>query len=117
MRTILDICQHLQKLDHYAEKVFITALTSRHIPNSIERKLPSLPVKLGGMRFVIFADVAKTEYPNSRNITKSLKKLHLEQSTEYNIIREELAKLKNNIRKASKFDNRFSNQQNSFKRN
>ena len=51
------------------------------------------------MEIVIFADIAKTEYQNSRNITESLTKLHLEQSTEYNINRVELGKLKNNIKK------------------
>ena len=96
IRTIPDICQHLQKLDKYVEKVFIPALIDGHIPNNVERKLLSLPVKLGGMGIVMFADIAKTEYQNSRNITKSLKKLHLEQTTEYNINRGELAKLKYN---------------------
>ena len=78
---------------------------------------------------VIFADIAKTQYQNSRNITESLTKLQLEQTTEYNINRDEFAKLKYNIkkeklqqnmqrnRKASKFDSRFTNQQNSFKEN
>ena len=51
------------------------------------------------MEIAIFTDIAKTEYQNSRNITESLTKLHLEQSTEYNINRVELAKLKNNIKK------------------
>ena len=51
------------------------------------------------MEIVIFADIAKMEYQNSRNITESLTKLHLEQSTEYNINRVELTKLKNNIKK------------------
>ena len=58
-----------------------------------------LPVKFGGMEIAIFADIAETEYQNSRNITESLTKLHLQQSTEYNINRLELAKLKNNIKK------------------
>ena len=39
--------------------------------------------KLGGMGIVIFADIGKTEYQNSRNITESLTKLLLEQSTNY----------------------------------
>ena len=51
------------------------------------------------MEIAIFADIAETEYQNSRNITESLTKLHLQQSTEYNINRLELAKLKNNIKK------------------
>ena len=99
MRTIPDICQHLQKLDQYVEKVFIPALIDGHIPSNVERKLLSLPVKLGGMGIVIFADIAKTEYQNSRKIIESLAKLHLEQTTEYNISRDELAKMKYNIKK------------------
>ena len=75
------------------------ALIDGHIPNNDKRKLLLLPVKLGGMGIVIFADIAKTEYQNSRNITESLTKLHLEQTTEYNINRDELAKLKYNIKK------------------
>ena len=82
MRTIPDVCQHLQKLDQYVEKLFIPAPVDGHILKNVERKLLSLPVKLGGMEIVIFADIAKTEYENSRNITESLTKLHLEQTNE-----------------------------------
>ena len=127
MRTIPGICQHLQKLDQYVEKVFIPALTNGHVPNNIERKLLSLPVKLGGMGIVIFADIAKIEYQNSRNVIESLTKLHLEQTTEYNINRDELAKLKYNIKKeklhcsTERFQSLMidlaTNQQNSFKQN
>ena len=49
MRTIPDICQHLQKLDQYVENVFIPTLIDGHKPNNVERKLLSLPVKLGGI--------------------------------------------------------------------
>ena len=97
--TIFDICQHLQKLDQHAEKDFLPTLIDGHIPNNLDRKLLLLPVKLGGMEIVIFTDIVKMEYQNSRNITESLTKLHLEQTTEDNINREELAKLKNNIKK------------------
>ena len=68
-------------------------------PRNIERKLLLLPVKLGGVGIVIFADIAKMEYQDPRNITESLTKLHLEQTTAYNINREELTKFKNNIKK------------------
>ena len=98
-RTIPDICQHVQKLDQYVEKVFIPALIDVDRPRNIERKLLLLPVKLGGMGIVIFADIAKMEYQDLRNITESLTKLHLEQTTAYNINREELTKFKNNIKK------------------
>ena len=62
------------------------------IPNSIKRKLLSLTVNFGSMGIVIFTDISKTEYQNSKKITVSLRKLHFEQSTEYNINKEELAK-------------------------
>ena len=42
-----------------------------------------------GMEIIIFADIAKADYQKSRNIIESLIPLHLEQSTEYNINREE----------------------------
>ena len=47
------------------KKAFIPALLDRHIPSNIERKPLSLPVKLGGMVIVIFADITQTEYQNS----------------------------------------------------
>ena len=70
------------------------------------------------MWIVIFADIAKTEKEDLRNITESLTKLHLEQTTEYNIDRDESVRLKYNIkeekmqRKTETFDNKFTNQQN-----
>ena len=51
------------------------------------------------MEIIIFAYIAKTEYQNSRNITESSTKLHLEQTTDYSINIDELAKLKYNIKK------------------
>ena len=69
MRTILNICQDLQKLNHYVKRVFIPALIDKHIPNNVERKLLSLPVKLGDIEIVIFTDIAKTECQNSRTFT------------------------------------------------
>ena len=97
-RTIPDICQHLHKFDQEIEKVFIPAVIDRHISNNVERKLLSLPVKLGGVEIVIFADIAKTEYEKSRNITEFLTKLYLEKISidKSNI---ELAKLKYSIKK------------------
>ena len=56
-------------------------------------------MKLVGVGIVILADLAKTEYEHSRNVTEFLTKLHVEQTTEYNINRDELAKLKYNIKK------------------
>ena len=51
------------------------------------------------MEIVIFTDIVKTEFQNSKNITESLTKLHLEQSTDYNTNRDQLAKSKYNVKK------------------
>ena len=59
IRTIPDICQHLQKLGQYIQKVFIPALIDGHIPNNVERKLLSLPVKLRGMGIVFLLILIK----------------------------------------------------------
>ena len=84
MRTIPDICQHLQKLDQYVENVVIPALVDGHIPT--RSKLLSLTVKVGGMEIVIFADIVKTEFQNPKNVTESLTK-------------DQLAKFKYNVKK------------------
>ena len=58
------------------------ALIDGHKPNNVKRNcycyLWNLEVWI-----VIFADIAKTEYQNSRNIFESLTKVQLEQSNEY----------------------------------
>ena len=77
MRTIPDICQ-------YVENVVIPAVVDGHIPT--RSKLLSLTVKVGGMEIVIFADIVKTEFQNSKNITESLTK-------------DQLAKFKYNVKK------------------
>ena len=51
------------------------------------------------MGIAVFANIAKAEYQNSRNIIESLKKVHLDQYIEHNISRKELTKLKNISRK------------------
>ena len=83
-----------------------------------------MDLQLGGMGVVLFADIAQTEYKTSRNITESLTKLHSEQSNEYHINRDELAKFKYNIKKEKLQFNteslqsliiEFTNQQNLFR--
>ena len=83
-----------------------------------------LPCKLGGAGIVIFAAIARTEYQNLRNNTESFRKRHLEQCTEYNINRQKITKLKNDIKKEKLQSNteRFQSllidlPNNSFKRN
>ena len=50
------------------------------------------------MGIVIFCNIDENEYNNSRVVTASLIKLQLEQSTIYNVNREEVKMLKTNIK-------------------
>ena len=98
IRTVPNIRRHLEKLDQAVDTKFILTLTDGHFCEEMERKLLSLPVKYGGMGIVIFCDIAENEYDNSIALTASLIKLQLEQSTIYNVNREEIKMLKTNIK-------------------
>ena len=98
IRTVPDICKHLEKLDQAVDTKFIPTLTNGRFCNEMERKLLSLPVKYGGMAIVIFCDIAENEYNNSRAVTASLIKLQLERNTSYSVNREEIKMLKTNIK-------------------
>ena len=78
--TIRAIHKHLEKLDQAVDTKFIPTLADGHFCNEMERKLLSLPVKYGGIGLVMFCDIAENEYNNSRAVTLSLIKLHLEQN-------------------------------------
>ena len=93
MRVIPDICQHLQNLDRYVEKVFIPALIDEHIPNNRNccRYLQNLEV----WEFLL---LLKQNTKNKETLLNFFTKLQLEQTTKYNISREELTKLKINIK-------------------
>ena len=78
--TIRAIHKHLEKLDQAVDTKFIPTFADGHFCNEMERKLLSLPVKYGGIGLVMFCDIAENEYNNSRAVTLSLIKLHLEQN-------------------------------------
>ena len=85
-------------MDQAVDTKFIPTLRGGHFCNEMERKLLSIPVKYGGMGIAIFCDIAENEYNNSRAVTTSLIKLQLEQNTVHSVNREEIKKLKANIK-------------------
>ena len=70
-------------------KKFLYQVLLIDIYPTTSKESATLPVKLGGIGIIFFADIAQTEYQNSINTSKSLTKLHLEQTNEYKINRDE----------------------------
>ena len=72
MRTIPGISKQLTKLDEPISTVFLPSITNGIVINPSERKLLSLPPKLGGLGIPIFSEICQFEYENSIKLTKPL---------------------------------------------
>lgn len=72
LRTIKDIRELLKPVDNAIDQWLIPALTEGHQCSADERKLLSLPVKLGGLAIPILSDIADNEFENSKDITRDL---------------------------------------------
>ena len=72
MRTIPDIANQLTLLDEVISTEFIPAITGGNTCSSIERKLLSLPTKLGGLGIPMFVDSSIIEYNNSIVVSENL---------------------------------------------
>ena len=71
LRAILGIEEYLDPLDETIKTTFIPAITGGHQVNEEERKLLSLPPRLG-MRIKVFTELALVEFDNSKKFTKKL---------------------------------------------
>ena len=72
MRTTPNMHEQLKPLDDLIDKSFIPAITEGHQCTMDERKLLSLPIKLGGLSIPIFTDICSYEFGNSRRATNEL---------------------------------------------
>ena len=72
MRTIPGIKDQLNQLDELITSEFIPAITGGIHCSDIERKLLSLPSKLGGLGIPIFAEISNQEYEYSLMLSKDL---------------------------------------------
>ena len=80
MRTIPDISSLLRPLDEAVDD-FIKVLFNDYDFNTSERKLWSLPVRMGGMGLMIPSQIADDQYSNSRKINEELTTKVREQQT------------------------------------
>ena len=73
MRTIPNLEEVRKPLDEGIDKSFIPAMIEGHVLSSDDRKLLSLPVRLGGMGIPIFTDICQREYNNSVKATQLIR--------------------------------------------
>lgn len=66
MRTIDNISEYLQPIEEVLYNEFIPAITGGRICSDVERKLLSLPVKLGGLEIEIITETCSKKYEASR---------------------------------------------------
>ena len=73
MRTIPNLEGVLKPLDKFIDEHFIPAITEGHICSNDDRKLLSLPARLGGMGIPIFTESCTREFENSLQMTETLR--------------------------------------------
>ena len=83
MRTVPNISNLLRHIGDVIMKEFIPALTGGVKCSENERKLLSLPPKLGGSGIPIFSETSDFEYSNSKMVTKQLCQKIIQQKREY----------------------------------
>ena len=66
MRTITEMSQLLQKLDHVVSTEFISPITRGVAPPNSQRKLLCLLTKPWGLDIPIFSELSRSEYNKSR---------------------------------------------------
>ena len=100
MRTIPGIENQLKRLDDVITKKLIRNLFNREC-SDLDRKLFSLPVKLGGLGINIPSEMATIQYKNSVAVTKSLVS-HIIDQTELLDLDEESVKAAKRVIKSDK---------------
>ena len=97
-RTIGDISEYFQPLEDVIREKLIPALVGRQV-SDLEREMLSLPYRFGGMGIQNPVETSDREYNTSREITKDLTQLIIEQDMDVTKLdagksRETIAKLK-----------------------
>ena len=83
LRTIPNLEEVLKPIDDVIDNSFIPAITEGHVLSQDERKLFSLPVKLGGMGIPIFTETCTVEYQNSLRATETTRSKIVSQETSF----------------------------------
>ena len=98
MRTVPNTAAYLQQIDEIVQTELIPAITGDITCSEEEKKLLSLPPKLGGLGIPIFSTISDAELENSKHFTASLQKNIIEQNRVYVTDKKKLKQLKNEIK-------------------
>ena len=99
IRTIPDLADILKPFDQVIDNEFIPAITDGHRCSLEERRLLSLPVRLGGLGIPIFSELCEREFRNSVLATSQLTDKIKDQITTYDIDPEREKELQTTIKK------------------
>ena len=73
IRTIPNLAEVLLPLDKMVDEKFIPAISEGHVISADDRKLLSLPVRMGGLGIPMFGESSNREFQNSLTITEKLR--------------------------------------------
>ena len=102
MRTIPNLSTEMKPLDETVDHEFIPAITEGHHCSQDERRLLSLPVRLGGLGIPIFSELCEREFQNSARATKQLSQKIQDQVSEFDIDLQKEKETHNIIKKERK---------------
>ena len=98
MQTVPNTAAYLQQIDEIVQTELIPAITGGITCSEEERKLLSLPLKLGGLGIPIFSTISDAEFENLKHFTASLQKNIIEQNRVYVTDKKKLKQVKNEIK-------------------
>ena len=99
MRTIKNLSHVLKPLDDFIDQHFIPAITDGHVASTDERKLLSLPAKLGGLGIPIYTEICDREFNNSLKSTQLLRPNIVAQQPIYTVNRNAEKEIENAIKR------------------
>ena len=100
IRTIPNLSANLKPLDEEIDNKFIPAITEGHHCSDDERRLLSLPVRLGRLGIPILSELCEREYDNSIKATEQLAGRIQAQLSAYDIDWDRQKEIEKLIRKA-----------------
>ena len=114
MRTIKNIGNIMLPLDNVIKQRLIPALFNDFQISKELRILIALSCKLSGMDIMIPIEIANEEYVNSRELTKKLTSLIMQQEHSYTVSEDEIKKIKSKRKIRSRIQKKQMEKQQRF---
>ena len=98
LRTIPNLSELLKPIDDIINEKFLPSITEHQYISESDRRLLSLPVKLGGLGIPIFSESCIVEFENSRKISKYLIEKIITQDQQYDINQRREREIQNHLK-------------------